>query len=116
MRWISAGKTTNDDQMTYGEVGLIASHDAGTALSVVREEVSSVIGTDGKSKNKELTNLRDNRTSKAKWSITGSAKNSKIRATQRKLHLFVSRIDPETEVRDFESMVRVNISEAVCES
>ncbi|KAL3279413.1 hypothetical protein HHI36_016924 [Cryptolaemus montrouzieri] len=51
-----------------------------------------------------------------KWLITGASKSTTIKVKQKKLFLFVSRINPDTTTEDFSEMVRINIPEAVCES
>lgn len=47
------------------------------------------------------------------WNITGASKENPIKAVGKKLAFFVSRIAPDTELNQFQNMVKQKFPEAV---
>ncbi|XP_045471763.1 uncharacterized protein LOC123678670 [Harmonia axyridis] len=79
-----------------------------------------IVDSSAISKNPQPVNRNDEGTwksvskAKNKWTVTGSATGMTVKASQKKISLFVSRIHPQTSLKDFTEMVSMNFK-AQCE-
>lgn len=75
---------------------------------------SRIVDSSAISKNPQPVNRNDEGTLKSiskaknKWTVTGSATGMTVKASQKKISLFVSRIHPQTSLKDCTEMVHMN--------